>query len=300
MDGILNVYKQKGPTSHDVVDELRHILGIRRIGHAGTLDPEAEGVLPVCVGKATKLSSMISDSGKTYRTVMLLGVITDTQDMTGNIISQRPAVTDEEEIKAVIYGFLGPYDQIPPMYSARKIGGKKLYELAREGREVERQPKKVEITSVTVDDIALPRVVMTVDCTKGTYIRTLCHDIGRKLGCGACMESLIRTRVGRFKAQDALTVAQIKEMNGTGTLEKAVLPPDGIFSDLPSLTAAAGTAGDKFLHNGNPVPYACLQADKVDTCPGGSVRIYDTEGNFIGLYSCDETAGTYKPVTLFI
>ncbi len=299
MDGILNVYKQRGPTSHDVVDDIRHILRIKKAGHAGTLDPEAEGVLPVCVGKATKLSSMLSDSGKTYRAVMLLGVATDTQDMTGTVISQYVPEAGEDEIRAAVYSFIGPYDQIPPMYSARKVQGKKLYELAREGREVERQPKRVEITSIVIDDISMPRVTMTVDCTKGTYIRTLCHDIGQKLGCGACMESLVRTRVGRFTAEDALTVPQIKELYDEGSLQQAMLAPDEVITDNPAVRAAEAPA-DKLQHNGNPVPCRLVEADDEPCETQGSVRMYDSAGGFIGVYRYDEETAIYRPVTVFI
>ncbi len=293
MNGILNVYKQKGHTSHDVVDDIRHKLHVKKAGHAGTLDPEAEGVLPVCVGKSTKLSSRISDSGKTYRAVMLLGVVTDTQDMTGTVLSQNPVNAEEDEVKAAAQSFVGPYDQIPPMYSARKVKGKKLYELAREGVEVERQPRRVEITSLTIDDIALPRVTMTVTCTKGTYIRALCSDIGEKLGCGACMESLIRTRVGSFLLEDSLTARQIEEIYAAGHIGDIITPPDEVFPDIPDVWALPGTAADKLLHNGNPVRAELVRAYEADLC--GSVRMYDSGGKFIGIYLYSKEQGMYRP-----
>ncbi len=293
MNGILNVYKQKGPTSHDVVDDISHILHERKAGHAGTLDPQAEGVLPVCLGKATKLSSYISDSGKTYRAVMLLGVTTDTQDMTGNILSQTAVDVSEEEVRTAAESFVGLYDQIPPMYSARKVQGKKLYELAREGREVERQSRRVEITSLTIDDMSLPRVSMTVSCTKGTYIRTLCHDIGQKLGCGACMESLIRTRVGRFNIENAITVEQIKAVSEAGNIGDVITSPDEMFSDMPAVSAIPETAADKLLHNGNPVRANLVNADDATLCE--SVRMYDSAGRFTGIYRYSREQDMFWP-----
>lgn len=185
MDGIINVYKEKGYTSHDVVAKMRGILRMKKIGHTGTLDPDAEGVLPVCLGKGTKLCDMLTDRSKTYRAVLLLGLETDTQDTTGAVLKESPVDVSEEEVRETVMGFVGHYDQIPPMYSALKVGGKKLYELARAGKEVERQARPVEILEIQVEEISLPRVTMTVSCSKGTYIRTLCYDIGRKLGAAA-------------------------------------------------------------------------------------------------------------------
>ena len=169
----------------------------------------AEGVLPVCLGNGTKLCDLLADRTKTYRAVLLLGLETDTQDTTGVTLAEYPVAVTEEEVKAAVLSFLGDYDQVPPMYSALKVDGKKLYELARAGREVERKARPVKILDISVEEIALPRVTMTVSCTKGTYIRTLCYDIGRKLGCGGCMESLLRTRVGQFELKDSLTLSEL-------------------------------------------------------------------------------------------
>ena len=187
MDGLLNVYKERGFTSHDVVAKLRGILKQKKIGHTGTLDPEAEGVLPVCLGKATKVCGLLTDKDKTYRAVLLLGVETDTQDTGGRILSQKEIKAGEEEVRKAVMGFVGGYDQIPPMYSALNLDGKKLYELARQGKEVERKARRVTIHEIVIEKVELPRVTMTVTCSKGTYIRTLCHDIGQVLGCGGCM-----------------------------------------------------------------------------------------------------------------
>ena len=181
--GIINVYKEKGFTSHDVVAKLRGIVGQKKIGHTGTLDPDATGVLPVCLGKATKLCDLLTDKDKTYEAVMLLGMTTDTQDVTGRILEERSTETlTADKVREAIRSFIGDYDQIPPMYSALKVNGKKLYELAREGKVVERKARPVKILDIRIIEMDLPRVRMEVSCSKGTYIRTLCHDIGEQLG----------------------------------------------------------------------------------------------------------------------
>jgi len=225
MNGIINVYKEKGFTSHDVVAKLRGILHMKKIGHTGTLDPDAVGVLPVCLGKGTGLVSMITDWTKTYEAVMLLGTTTDTQDTSGNVLTKSVVDVDERTVIEVCSQFEGEYEQIPPMYSALKVNGKKLYELARAGIEVERKPRRVVINSLRVNDINLEddikTVTITVDCSKGTYIRTLCDDIGKKLGCGACMMSLKRTRVGDFIIDDTLTLNQIAALTLKGDIEQA-------------------------------------------------------------------------------
>ena len=196
--GIINVYKEKGYTSHDVVARLRKILGQKKIGHTGTLDPDAEGVLPVCLGKATKVCDLLADQDKTYQAILLLGQSTDTQDVSGEVLKNAEVTSSIKEVYEAVQAFQGEYAQVPPMYSALKVNGKKLYELAREGKTVERKARQVHIHEIKIHEIVLPRVSMTVSCSKGTYIRTLCHDIGEKLGCGGCMEQLLRTQVGPF------------------------------------------------------------------------------------------------------
>ena len=211
--GIINVYKEKGFTSHDVVAKLRGIVGQKKIGHTGTLDPDATGVLPVCLGKATKLCDLLTDKNKTYEAVLLLGKTTDTQDITGEVLEEKSTeALTEEKVREAIEGFIGDYEQIPPMYSALKVNGKKLYELAREGKVIERKARPVKILDIQILEIDLPKVRMEVSCSKGTYIRTLCHDIGEKLGCGGCMESLIRTRVSTFRIEDAKTLDEIETL----------------------------------------------------------------------------------------
>ena len=296
MDGIINVYKEKGFTSHDVVAKLRGILHIKKIGHTGTLDPDAVGVLPVCIGKGTKLCDMITDTDKTYEAVMLLGISTDTQDISGNVLSKKDVAVDEKTLIETIDSFVGEYKQIPPMYSAIKVNGRKLYQLAREGIEIERSPRDVYIRSIHINDMNLqdgePSVTMTISCSKGTYIRTLCHDIGEKLGCGACMKSLSRTRVGRFYIDDSYTINQIAALNLKGELSSIVTPVDSMF-DYPEIRIKREY--DKLLYNGNQLPLSAGKA--LDGNTDDKVRIYNESGEFIGIYSMDDSG--YKPVKIF-
>lgn len=296
MDGIINVYKEKGFTSHDVVAKLRGILHIKKIGHTGTLDPDAVGVLPVCIGKGTKLCDMITDTDKTYEAVMLLGISTDTQDISGNVLSKKEVDVDEKTLIETVDSFVGEYKQIPPMYSAIKVNGRKLYQLAREGIEIERSPRDVYIRSIHINDMNLqdgePSVTMTVSCSKGTYIRTLCNDIGEKLGCGACMKSLSRTRVGRFYIDDSYTINQIAALNLKGELSSIVAPVDSMF-DYPRIQI--NKEYDKMLYNGNLLPLSAGKA--LDMGLADMVRIYNESGEFIGIYSMDDSG--YKPVKIF-
>ena len=259
--GVINIYKEPGFTSHDVVAKLRGILRQKKIGHTGTLDPAAEGVLPVCLGKGTKLCDLLTDKRKTYQAVLLLGTETDTQDMTGTILSEKPTEQlTEPAVRGAAESFVGPYMQVPPMYSALKVNGKKLYELARAGKEVERAARPVEIYDLQIDAVELPRVMMTVTCSKGTYIRTLCHDIGEKLGCGGCMEKLIRTRVDRFAIGDSLRLSEVEALAKAGQIEDRIVPVDGMFEDCPAYVSESEVL-DKLLQNGNPVYRSlCLSA----------------------------------------
>ena len=191
INGVLNVWKEAGFTSHDVVAKLRGILHQKKIGHTGTLDPDATGVLPVCLGKGTRLCDMLTDETKTYEALLHLGIATDTQDMSGTVTAEAPVTVTEEEVRDCIASFVGEQQQVPPMYSALKVNGKKLYELAREGIEIERKARTVHFYEISILEVKLPLVRMEVTCSKGTYIRTLCHDIGEKLGCHGCMEQLI-------------------------------------------------------------------------------------------------------------
>ena len=285
INGVLNIYKEKGYTSHDVVACLRRIVGQKKIGHTGTLDPDAEGVLPVCLGRATKLCDMLTDRNKTYEAVLLLGKTTDTQDISGTVLKEcDTSCISPEEAADHIYRFIGEYNQIPPMYSALKVNGKKLYELAREGKTVERKSRKVHIFQIRILEMSLPRIRMEVECSKGTYIRTLCHDIGESLGTGGCMESLKRIRSGRFSLKDSVKLSQVEEKKQQGRLMELVIPVDEIFSELKLVTLKESCA--RIAYNGGPFSPVCLQK-RVECNPGEEYRVYDEAGHFIAIYVYD-------------
>lgn len=294
-NGVINIYKEAGFTSHDVVAKLRGILHQKKIGHTGTLDPDAEGVLPICLGKATKLCDMLTDHEKEYEAVLRLGVSTDTQDSSGTVLYEKPVLVSEQEIRACIMSFTGEQMQIPPMYSALKVNGKKLYELARAGIEVERKARPVTFYKIEILDIKLPLVWIRVRCSKGTYIRTLCHDIGEKLGCGGCMDELLRTGVGRFTVQDALKLAQVEQMAAEGVLKNAVIEIDQMFSDYESRHTMR--EADCPVHNGNAVRCRLLR-ERQPLNEGQHIRVYDSEDHFIGIYR--KNGDSITPVKMFI
>lgn len=298
-NGIMNVYKEAGYTSHDVVARLRGICKMKKIGHTGTLDPEAVGVLPVCLGSGTKLCDMLTGWDKEYIAVLQLGVVTDTQDMTGRVLRRCAAeqmdTLDEEKVRAGIMGFLGGYDQIPPMYSALKVNGKKLYELARAGQEIERKPRRVEIKEIEIQEIKLPRVKMRVVCSKGTYIRTLCHDIGDKLCCGGAMESLVRSRVGIFGIEDALTLGQIEELGRENKIDGVIIKPDAVFGKDRAVIVTE--YGRRLAENGNELRMEHL-AGEICLEKEERVRVYDGSGKFYGIYQ-HQRQGSIKPVRMF-
>ena len=282
INGIVNIYKEKGYTSHDVVAVLRKVVGQKKIGHTGTLDPDATGVLPVCLGRATKVCELLTDHDKTYEALLLLGKTTDTQDISGEVLEERnPGDLTEEEVCSCIESFIGEYDQIPPMYSALKVSGKKLYELAREGKTVERKSRRVQIHGIRILEMNLPHVRMKVDCSKGTYIRTLCHDIGEKLQVGGCMEELERTKVGRFLKEDAVTLDEVRQKMEQGEGAELFTPLDQIFAELPAVTVTDAKAW--MSYNGNDLPERFL-LEKEEWTDGQEVRVYDSRKNFIGLY----------------
>ena len=324
MNGIINVYKEKGYTSHDVVAKLRGILKQKKIGHTGTLDPQAEGVLPVCIGNATKLCDLLTDKTKEYEAVLLLGVTTDTQDMTGAVLSEKTVQVEEDKLRAIMEGFVGKSRQIPPMYSALKVNGKKLYELAREGREVERKPRDIEIFSLDILEMQLPRVRFCVHCSKGTYIRTLCQDIGEKAGCGGCMEELLRTRVDRFSLAEAHKLSEIEQIRDAGKLSEILIPVDQMFLSYPKVTVL-----EKYrlaLANGNSFtaqmladmdPADVKAADMVGTADntgkadrevmkaaqihdGSFVRVYSAEDVFYGIYQETQAEKRFIPYKMFL
>ena len=284
-DGIINVYKERGFTSHDVVAKLRGILKMKKIGHTGTLDPEAEGVLPVCLGKATKVCELLTDKEKTYQAVLLLGTVTDTQDTTGEVLETHPVVCSEE------------------------------------GIEVERKARPVTIKEIRIDEIHFPRVTMTVTCSKGTYIRTLCHDIGALLGCGGCMEKLLRTKVGPFILEDSVRLSEIEKKRDEGRLEEVIRPTDSVFMKYQALLL--NETGEKAVRNGNPIRpelavKTVLRETSLKEGTGGSdawekrtefenetedgmrFRVYDASRTFLAVYEWRREKHCLWPVKMFL
>ncbi len=295
--GVINIHKEKGFTSHDVVAKLRGIIGQKKIGHTGTLDPDATGVLPVCLGKATKLCDMLTDKNKTYQTVMLLGKVTDTQDISGEVLSEGDiSHLTEEKVLDCIDSFVGAYEQIPPMYSALKVNGKKLYELAREGIEIERKARPVTIYNIKVLAIDLPYVTMEVSCSKGTYIRTLCHDIGAKLGCGACMNELIRTKVSRFVLEESYTLEQVREIKEAGKLDEILVAIDAMFDEYEAVSVKEEFA--PLVYNGNSILPKQLVEQKWWE-DGTMVRVYDHKGRFLAVYKYEKDKGSFRIQKMF-
>ena len=295
--GIIIIEKEAGFTSHDVVAKLRGICGQRKIGHTGTLDPEATGVLPVCLGSATKLCDMLTDRDKEYEAELLLGVETDTQDTTGEVLARSPVEVSEAEVRRVCESFIGEYAQVPPMYSALKVNGKKLYELAREGKEVERKPRNVIIHELEILKCSLPIVKLRVQCSKGTYIRTLCADIGAKLGCGGAMQSLRRTAVGSFRREEALTLGEVQQKKDAGRLEEIIRPVDSVFESCPMLHIGREYGG--LLENGNAIaPDQTAEGGLYE--PDRWVRFYRQDDSFAGIYAYNREKRKYMPVKMFL
>lgn len=295
----MNVYKEAGYTSHDVVARLRGIVKQKKIGHTGTLDPDAVGVLPVCFGNATKLCDLMTDKSKEYEACLQLGVTTDTQDMSGKILTQNEVNVDENSVREAIMSFVGGYDQIPPMYSALKVNGKKLYELAREGIEIERKPRHVDIPYIKIVEVDLPKVTFVVGCSKGTYIRALCADIGEKLGCGAAMATLKRTKVGGFTIDDAIKLDEIEQLMQSGNISKYVKESDSVFMEYTKATVKKNA--DKVLMNGNKLYFSHIDCEKkTDFLDGEKIRVYSYNNEFKAVYTYVAEEKCFKPFKMFL
>lgn len=286
MNGIILVDKAQDWTSHDVVAKLRGVLHERRIGHSGTLDPLATGLLVVFVGRATRAVEFSEADSKEYLAGLRLGVSTDTQDITGNVIAKCDALPDEAAVRETLCRFIGDIEQIPPMYSAIKIGGKKLYELARRGESVERTPRKITVSSIDIVDKDGTDYILNISCSKGTYVRTLCNDIGDALGCGACMSSLRRTRAGAFSVDEAHSLEDIEAAALEDRLSDIILPVDALFAPFPKLTVSESAA--KRLKNGNVIKVSAEDGD---------YRVYSDSEEFLLLGRVED--GKLKTIKSF-
>lgn len=309
--GIIPVYKEKGFTSFDVVAKLRGILGIKKIGHTGTLDPMATGVLPVCIGKATKLVDYLTDYNKEYEAVIRFGIETDSYDITGKIVREIAFDSTEEEIIEALSSFVGELEQIPPMFSAIKVNGQRLYELARAGQVVERKPRKCFIYSIEpLNSYSLPLYGIRVTCSKGTYIRSLAHDLGQKLNSSACLAHLQRTAVGGFKVEDCYSLAQIEaKVNELGGREAIhfmnkslpfLISMEELFQEMPSV--AVSDLGKKTVVNGGKINKCMMKSvfpeKEPETLKKEIIRIYSESGEFLALYRYSKEEKTWKLLLL--
>jgi len=293
MDGVLPVDKPAGLTSHRVVSQARKLLNIEKIGHTGTLDPYATGVLVLCLGKATRISEFLVRSVKGYRTVMKLGVTTDTQDLTGRILSEKPVVVSEEELREQVQKFIGEIYQVPPMFSALKVQGRRLYKLARQGKEVVRAPRKVTVYDLHILEVNFPFVSFQITCSHGTYIRTLVSDLGERLGCGACVWELRRTHVGPFGLDEVVDFERLESLSPAQVAEKYLVPMDKALVTLPAVyldekvsrllsQGTTVTLAHPNLSPGSSVPQL-LNPGERDEALKGYFRGYDAAGNFFAI-----------------
>ena len=289
--GFLNIYKEAGFTSHDVVAKLRGLLKQKKIGHLGTLDPNAVGVLPIALGRATKTISLLEDHTKEYDCRMRLGVETDTYDIWGNVVEMRSVEVTEEEVEQVVISFLGLSQQTPPMYSAKKQNGKRLYELAREGKSVERPAVPIYIEEIRIVEMNLPEVTFHVACSKGTYIRSICHDIGKKLGCGACMEGLTRTRAGQFRIEEARSLSEIEELvcdfEGEKSLSNLLISIDRAFENLPKIICRK--EAQRKAENGGVLSLNEILLSKIDDSTKVRLDVQKIENMFANLWKNNST-----------
>jgi tRNA pseudouridine55 synthase len=286
VNGILLIDKPPLWTSNDVVSKLKGVLKERRIGHSGTLDPLATGLLAVFAGRATRAVSFAESHDKRYTAALRLGLRTDTQDISGNVISKGQTDVKDEELDRVLSCFVGEIEQTPPMYSAVRVNGKRLYELARKGIEVERKPRKITVYSIERKGRKSGDIVLDIKCSKGTYIRTLCSDIGEMLGCGACMSALRRTEAGMFSVENAYTLDEVIREAEIGDVSSLLLPTETIFSEYERITVSA--SAEAKVRNGNPVSFSA---------PDGTYRVCSQQGEFLALGKCED--GIMKTIKSF-
>jgi tRNA pseudouridine55 synthase len=311
LNGIIIVNKEKGFTSFDVVAKMRGICGQKKIGHTGTLDPDATGVLPVCLGKATKICELLAGTDKEYEASLRLGITTDTQDSSGTVTGRFPTghIT-EAKVRKTAEQFLGWTEQIPPMYSALKVRGKKLYELARQGIEIERPPRRIHVSELVITRMCLPEISLRIVCSKGTYIRTICHDLGQKLSCGAVMTELRRTRAAGFRLDQAHTLDEIQTVRDRGELAALLIPVDRVFREVPFCCVKPGW--DILLKNGGKLPEEGISRENAaDPVKGEAdgfglhpdpdwIRMYLSDGTFAGIYCRAKGEPVLRPVKMFL
>jgi tRNA pseudouridine55 synthase len=290
IDGILSINKDTGMTSHDVVAKVRKILHQKRVGHAGTLDPAASGVLPICVGQGTRVAEYLSESGKAYQAEITFGIVTDTYDSEGTIIRTGDAAgLTQNQIEAELAYFLGPQMQMPPRYSAIKIQGQPAYKRSRAGETIELDPRPIEIFQLQILTWSPPRLALAIECSKGTYIRSLAYDLGERLGCGGYLTSLIRTRSGPFSLTESITLEQLAEAVTQGTAEDHLFSPDTALQQYPALKLDDATA-QRVLH-GNAFSY---HSDD-NLVEAELARVYDSAGNFLAIATWDAEQSLWQP-----
>jgi tRNA pseudouridine55 synthase len=294
VDGILNINKPRGRTSFSIVSLVKRLSGVRRVGHAGTLDPAATGVLPVCLGQGRRVVPFLHDTAKVYKAQVELGVTTDSYDATGSITATGdPTGVSRQQLLKALESFRGLIQQTPPMYSAVKHGGKPLYELARAGIEVERKSRPVQIYRLQLKRWQPPVATIEVECSKGTYIRSLAHDLGQLLGCGAHLKSLVRLKYGCFDIKDAVSLPRLEEGFRNGDWTKFIYPIDIVFQDWTAVVV--DDAGESDVRNGRPVE---LPGD--DFQPGaGRLRVYNGDGHFLGVLIFNREKGHWRPAKVF-
>jgi tRNA pseudouridine55 synthase len=292
LDGILNINKAHGMTSHDVVARVRKLIKQKRVGHAGTLDPAATGVLPICIGQGTRVAEYLSESGKAYQAVITFGIVTDTYDSEGSVLRTKDASDLQlEQIAAVLPSFLGPQMQHPPSYSAIKLQGQPAYKRARAGETIALEPRPIEIQQLQILDWQPPHLTLAITCSKGTYIRSLAYDLGETLGYGAHLSALVRTRSGPFTLAESITLPQLAEVIEQGIWNTYVYPPDSALSQHPAIHLDAATS-TRVLH-GN-----AFHADLATTTD--LARVYDATGRFIAIAKWDAQHNLWQPVKVFM
>jgi tRNA pseudouridine55 synthase len=291
MDGIFNINKAIGMTSHDVVARVRRLTQQRRVGHAGTLDPAASGVLPICLGQATRVAEYLSESGKCYRAIVVFGAVTDTYDAEGEVLRSAPVHLTREEIAAVLPEFLGHQMQFPPLYSAIKLAGQPLYKLARAGIEAERQARPIEIYRLEVLDWQPPVLTLEVECSKGTYVRSLAYDLGERLGCGAHLGGLVRLRSGPFTLDESLTLEELAQALEDGSWINYLYAPDEALLDRLAVILGPVTEQRLLLGQNLRFPQPAHLRAPVDAL----LRAYSTDGRFLGILCWQPSTNTWHP-----